>query len=122
MEHADDPGVDTDDAVVGKVSPSELTTDEVIQRFSRLAADIRDAEETVQAVVEFALQALGCDFAGVALQSPDGIPEIPALTDSVLADIYQFQLDGHDGPLIVSMRDQVTVLVRDTNTETRWPA
>jgi GAF domain-containing protein len=124
MEHTDDPGVGADAPVVGKVSASELTTSEVMARFSQLATDLRDAdgvEETVQAVVEFALQALGCGFAGVALQSPDGIIEIPAVTDPVLADIYQFQLDGHEGPLMVSMRDHVTVLVRDTNTETRWP-
>ncbi|WP_238163569.1 GAF and ANTAR domain-containing protein [Kribbella capetownensis] len=78
-------------------------------------------EETVGAVVQFALQALDCSYAGVAL-STRGRPEIPAVTDPIVAEIYRLQLDTRDGPLTASMRHRATVLVRDTTTDTRWPA
>ncbi|WP_329484934.1 GAF and ANTAR domain-containing protein [Kribbella sp. NBC_01484] len=78
-------------------------------------------DETVDAVVQFALQALNCSYAGVALYTRGGQPEVPAVTDPVVAEIYQFQMKGEDGPLFATMRDRATVLVRDTTTDTRWP-
>jgi hypothetical protein len=47
-------------------------------------------------VVDFALQALSCDYAGVALRAAGGRPEVPAVTDPVVAEIYQFQMAGAD--------------------------
>lgn len=91
--------------------------------FARLATEMHDApglEETVDAVVQFALQALSCTYAGVALHT-NGRPEFPAVTDPVVAEIYQLQLQQHEGPLIVSMRERATVLIRDTETDERWP-
>jgi GAF domain-containing protein len=46
---------------------------------------------------------------------------VPAVTDPVVAEIYQFQMRGEDGPLFATMRNRATVLVRDTTTDTRWP-
>jgi GAF domain-containing protein len=92
--------------------------------FARLAVEMHAAagvEETVDAVVEFALQALDCSHAGVALYTRGGQPEIPAVTDPVVAEIYQLQLDEQNGPLMVSMRERTPVLIRDTTTDTRWP-
>lgn len=57
--------------------------------FAQLAVELHDArsvDETVQAVVEFALQALNCDYAGVALRT-QGRPEVPAVTDPTVAVI-----------------------------------
>nr|WP_238335184.1 GAF and ANTAR domain-containing protein [Kribbella amoyensis] len=83
--------------------------------------DAAGVEETVDAVVQFALQALSCSHAGVALYSRGGQPEVPAVTDPVVAEIYQFQMAGQDGPLVESMRNHTTVLVTDTAAESRWP-
>ncbi|GAA0623878.1 GAF and ANTAR domain-containing protein [Kribbella sandramycini] len=94
------------------------------EQFAQLALDLHDSEgmeETVEAVVDFALQALSCSHAGVALVTR-GQLEIPAVTDPVVAGIYEFQAGGALGPLIESMRDHSTVLVRDTATDDRWPA
>jgi GAF domain-containing protein len=91
--------------------------------FSRLATELHDSEgvgETVEAVVEFALQALNCSYAGVALATK-GSPEVPAATDPVVEKIYYWQMAGGSGPLVESMREHRTVLVRDTASETRWP-
>jgi GAF domain-containing protein len=92
--------------------------------FSQLALEMHDAEgmdETVQAVVDFALQALNCDYAGVALRTAGGRPEVPAVTDPTVAEIYQFQLAGAVGPLVECMNDRTTVSVPDLVQESRWP-
>jgi GAF domain-containing protein len=98
--------------------------DLVAATFARLALEMHDAdgvEETVQAVVEFALQAVDCQYAGVALYTKGGYPEVPVVTDPTVAEIYQFQMDGEAGPLVDCMRTQATVLVPDTKSEQRWP-
>jgi GAF domain-containing protein len=92
--------------------------------FAGLAMDLHGTggvEETVDAVVQFALQALGCSHAGVALAVRGRRAEAPAVTDPVVAEIYKSQLAGGDGPLIACMREQAPVLVRDTCTDERWP-
>jgi GAF domain-containing protein len=92
-------------------------------RFAALAVELHESvglTETVQAVVEFALQALDCSHAGVAL-SVRGRPDVPAATDPVVAQIYAWQLELRSGPLIESMREHRTLLIRDTATDGRWP-
>lgn len=93
-------------------------------RFAELALDLHGSggmEETVDAVVQFALQALDCSHAGVALIVRNGKLQIPATTDPVVSEIYTFQVAGGEGPLTVSMRDHSIVRVRDTSAEDRWP-
>jgi GAF domain-containing protein len=92
--------------------------------FARLAIELHDApgvEETVDAVVQFALQALNCTYAGVALYTRGSRAEIAAVTDPVVADVYLLQIDSESGPLVTTMRDRTTVLIRDTTTDDRWP-
>ncbi|MET7278942.1 GAF and ANTAR domain-containing protein [Kribbella sp. NPDC005582] len=91
--------------------------------FAQLAVEMHAAagvEETVDAVVRFALQALSCTYAGVALSTRGG-PEFPAVTDPVVAEIYRLQLDHGEGPLAVVMRERTPLLIRDTGTDDRWP-
>ncbi|MEU4290070.1 GAF and ANTAR domain-containing protein [Kribbella sp. NPDC026596] len=92
--------------------------------FARLAIELHDApgvEETIDAVVQFALQALSCTYAGVALYTRGSHPEIAAVTDSVVADVYDLQLTSDNGPLVSAMRERSTILIRDTTTDERWP-
>jgi GAF domain-containing protein len=92
--------------------------------FAELALDLHGSagiEETVEAVVQFALQALNCSHAGVALVVRGQRTEIPAVTDPVVAKIYESQMACGDGPLTTCMREQRPVLVRDTATDDRWP-
>jgi len=101
----------------------ELTAAERADLFAQLAVSLHDSggvEETVQAVVDFALQALRCSHAGVAL-SRAGKPEVPAATDPVVEEIFLWLMAGREGPLVVSMREHTTVLVRDTELDDRWP-
>jgi len=100
------------------------SVDEVADVFARLAVELHSAggvQETVDAVVQFALQALGCTYAGVALYNRGRRPEIPAVTDPVVAEIYNLQIDDGAGPLIESLQRQTVVLVCDTARDVRWP-
>lgn len=102
----------------------DLAAGNAAERFAELAVELHataGVDETVQAVVEFALQALDCSHAGVALSLAGGRLEIPAVTDPVVAEIYQLQMDGGKGPLAESMRERSTVLVTDAATDDRWP-
>jgi GAF domain-containing protein len=91
--------------------------------FARLAVELYDTpglDETIEAVVEFALQAVCCTHAGIALHQR-GAVRIAAVTDPVIEAMYQLQLDAGDGPLISALTDQAMVRVRDAAEETRWP-
>jgi GAF domain-containing protein len=77
--------------------------------------------ETVDAVVRFALKALGCSYAGVAMVTRGRRPEVAAVTDPVVEEIYQLQIAAGHGPLVTVLTEQGTVLIRDTLTDTRWP-
>jgi GAF domain-containing protein len=92
--------------------------------FARLALELHDApsvEETVDAVVQFALQALNCTYAGIALSTRGGRSEIAAVTDPVVAEVYNAQLSIQSGPLVTALRNCTPVLIRDTATDDRWP-
>jgi GAF domain-containing protein len=107
------------DEFTGLTDPSPTA-----ETFAQLAMEMHEAEgveETVQAVVDFALQALSCDYAGVALRTTGGRPEVPAVTDPVVAEIYNFQLTEADGALVECMRERSPVHVPDTVQDLRWP-
>lgn len=91
--------------------------------FARLAVQLYDTagvEETIQAVVEFALKAVGCTHAGIALNQR-GALRTAAVTDPAIATIYQFQIEAGEGPLISALRDLTVVRVPDVAADTRWP-
>jgi GAF domain-containing protein len=92
--------------------------------FARLAIELHDAagvEDTIDAVVQFALQALSCTYAGVALYTRGSQAEIAAVTDPVVADVYELQISTDNGPLVTALRDRTSVLIRDTTADDRWP-
>jgi GAF domain-containing protein len=92
--------------------------------FARLAIELHDApgvEETIEAVVQFALQALSCTYAGVVLYSRGSQAEIAAVTDPVVTEVYDLQIGTDCGPLVTALRERHTVLIQDTATDERWP-
>lgn len=92
--------------------------------FARLALELHDApsiEETVEAVVQFALHALSCTHAGVALYTRGSRPETVATTDPLVSDLYDLQLAIDAGPMVTALQDRTTVLISDTQSDDRWP-
>ncbi len=108
-----------DDA--GGVGSSRAST------FADLALELHDAtgmEETVQAVVDFAVGAVDCDHAAVALSTP-GRPELDvevgAVSDEVVDKLHRWQFTAGPGPLIDLLRDRRVISIADAATEPRWP-
>ncbi|MEU8223474.1 GAF and ANTAR domain-containing protein [Kribbella sp. NPDC048915] len=92
--------------------------------FARLAVDLHDApgvEETVDAVVQFALHALSCSYAGLVLYSRGARAEVVAVTDPVVAEVYDLQLSNNNGPLVTARQERTSVLIADTTGDDRWP-
>lgn len=93
------------------------------EAFARLAVGLHGAgglDETVGAVVDFALQALDCSHAGVALYS-HGRPQVPAATDPLVCEIFHHAMAAGRGPLVEAMETGQDVLIRDTASDGRWP-
>ena len=93
--------------------------------FAELAVDLRASQgvpETVDMVVQFALNALDCSHAGVVFTERGGRAEVAAVTSPALAEIYLGQVEASHGPLVTALTGLQTVLVRDTGTDVRWPA
>jgi GAF domain-containing protein len=93
--------------------------------FAELAVDLHDSEgvtETVDMVVQFALNALDCSHACVVFSERNGRAQVAAVTDPALVDIYLEQVKLGDGPLVTALTGLQTVLVSDTSSDQRWPA
>lgn len=73
--------------------------------FAGLAMELHGSdgvEETVEAVMEFALQALGCTHSGIVLRQKSGSSIVAS--DEVVEQINSFQLEYGDGPMIAAWR------------------
>jgi GAF domain-containing protein len=91
--------------------------------FAQLAIELHDApgvDETLEAVVQFALHAENCTHAGIALATRNGRAEIGAVTDPVIENLYRFQIESGQGPMLAALSGQ-TIAVSDVATEDRWP-
>ncbi|MFI5706532.1 GAF and ANTAR domain-containing protein [Kribbella sp. NPDC051620] len=92
--------------------------------FARLAVELHDADgvdDTIEAVVQFALHAENCTYAGVVLATAGGRAEIGAVTDPVVEAIYTAQLNTGDGPVLAALASGLTVYVADVGKDDRWP-
>jgi len=92
--------------------------------FARLALELHEepsVEETVEAVLQFALQAVKCTHAGVALSHRGGRLETVAVTHPVVEQSDQLQLECDEGPSLDVIAERDTILVTDTIGELRYP-
>jgi GAF domain-containing protein len=113
-----------DDQIGEPVRGLDLHHTEVAERFAELALELHEAHglaDTAEAVAEFALQAISCCYAGIALAARGRHFEIVAATDPVVETLYQVQADTGEGPLLVALAGRVSVEIDDVTTETRWP-
>ena len=93
------------------------------ETFGQFALDLHDlegVEETVEAVVQFARQAVRCKHASVVLVAQKRRLELMALTDPKLADLYQQQIEAGTGPLLTAIDQENVLVIPDTAAETRW--
>jgi GAF domain-containing protein len=98
--------------------------DDAVEMFAEFAFQVRgepEVEQTAGAVLEFALQAVGCDHASLVLRRSGGNLEVAAATDPVAQRAILVQLCCGQGPCLAAMTNRQSVLVPDTLTEHRWP-
>jgi GAF domain-containing protein len=91
--------------------------------FAQLAVELHDApgvEETLEAVVQFALQAENCAHAGVALTVRGGRVEIGAVTDPTVETMYRAQILAGEGPALAALAG-ATISVPQVAADDRWP-
>ncbi|TCC07774.1 GAF and ANTAR domain-containing protein [Kribbella soli] len=91
--------------------------------FAQFALELHDAagvDETLEAIVQFALQAANCKHAGVALAARGGRAEVGAITDPIVETLYRIQIETEQGPMLTALSGH-TVTVPDVATDDRWP-
>jgi len=92
--------------------------------FGRLALRLHEEAgvgETVEAVVQFALQAVNCSHAGLVLSHRGGRLETAAATDPIVEKAEQVQWETCEGPALASITDHDSILVADTARTELWP-
>jgi GAF domain-containing protein len=109
---------------VSAVNVSDDDGADVAGVFARLAVELHEetgVEETVEAILQFALQAVNCTHAGLVLSHRGGKLETTAATDPLVEKADQLQLEWNEGPALSVTAEHDTVLVGDTASDTRWP-
>jgi GAF domain-containing protein len=81
-------------------------------------------EETVEAVLQFALQAVRCTHAGVVLARRGRRLETAVATDPVVEQVGRLQIEYGEGPAVTAAAGDgdFSVYVSDTTVDQRWPA
>lgn len=93
--------------------------------FAELALTLHEGgsfAETVDRVLEFAVKALHCSYAGVILVHDRSRVETVAATHPVVAELDRIQIESGEGPDLEVIADRPGVLVPDVRSETRWPS
>jgi len=98
---------------------SDLTAEEFAELAVRLHKE-PSVVETVELVVEYALKAVDCQYAGVMLIHGDKTVETAAATDPLVEELDQFHVTCGEGPGLGSLSDRLTVRVADTRFDLRW--
>lgn len=91
---------------------------------ARMAVSLHEADTFVGAVdrvLEYAVAALACDYAGLILVHEGRRVETVAATDPVVADLDAIQMEQGEGPDLEVIADREMVRVPDATVETRWP-
>ena len=92
--------------------------------FAEMALRLHDepsVQETVERVLEYALKAVNCDYAGVIFVTRKSQVETIAATHPVVSEIDKLQVELGEGPDIDVIADATSTIVPDTLTDARWP-
>jgi GAF domain-containing protein len=93
---------------------------DVAGEFARLAVELHEAPcvaDTAERALSFAVSAVGCDYAGLALTERGGLMEVGASTDPVIDRLRRWEIEVGGGPLLDSVAHGSAVLVQDVCAE-----
>ena len=94
------------------------------EQFAEMALRLHDepsVEETVELVLEYALKAVGADYAGVMFVHSKTRVETIAATDPLIERLDEIQVQIGEGPDFSALGEAVSIIVEDTATDRRWP-
>ncbi|MBA3233579.1 MAG: GAF and ANTAR domain-containing protein [Propionibacteriales bacterium] len=92
--------------------------------FARMAKALLgepDVAETLSSICEFAVQALGCDHAGIHTVR-NRLIETGGATDPVVEHADKLQMAYDEGPCLDAVWTHDTLLVHDIAVDERWPS
>lgn len=100
-------------------------TERFAEDLAQMAVSMHDEptlEETIERVLEYALKAVDCAYAGVIFVHGKSQVETVAATNPIVAELDKVQLEHGEGPDIDVLSDpHHSVLVDDIRTDDRWP-
>jgi GAF domain-containing protein len=91
--------------------------------FAEMAAQLRaepTVGETLSRVLEYAMGAVGCDYAGVLMVRSRRV-ETAAVTDPLVERADELQMEHQEGPCLESIWQHEWFLIDDTVSDPRWP-
>lgn len=97
--------------------------DTTAEEFAELAVRLHEEPtivETVDLVVQYALKAVDCQYAGVMFVRGDRLVETAAATDPLVEELDQFHASCGEGPGLDGGTDRLVVRVADTRFDLRW--
>lgn len=105
--------------------PTYRMTEQFAEDLAEMALSLHDEptlEETIERVLDYALKAVDCSYAGVVFVHAKSRVETVAATNAIVAELDKVQIEHGEGPDIdVLSGPHNSVLVCDTLTDTRWP-
>lgn len=102
----------------------ERRMESIADAFARLALELHDQtnlEKTLEKIVESAAAVVGCDYAGVLVQSKGNKFNAVTASHPIAEKADKLQAERQEGPGIAAVADAHTTLVTDTATDPRWP-
>ena len=115
----------------GRVVPDHLPEDVAVsapegiaEEFAELAVRLHDeptVDATLETVLEYAVRAMGCDYAAVIFLHGNQRLETAAATDPRVAHLEQLQMRLGEGPDLDVLEEGQYRLIADTHQERRWP-
>lgn len=101
-----------------------MNDDELVREFAEMAVQLHDepgVEETVERVLEYALKAVRCSYAGVLFLHGGRRIESAAVTHQVVREVDTLQMELGEGPDLEVLSDEHSRHIPDFRAETRWP-
>jgi len=94
------------------------------QQLAKLAVElsrVTAVDDTVETIVDYARQVMGCTQAGIALNE-DGRLITTVVSDPLVRQLYEIQLSNGEGPLVSAFNGSRVVLISEVRNDDRWPA
>ncbi len=95
-----------------------------LEEFAQMALELHGHDsvtETVDRVLEHALKAVSCGYAGVMFLHGKSRVETAAATHPLVAELDQLQVECGEGPDLDVLEDRFSLIVADAESERRWP-